>query len=223
MRRASLLLVLGSACVALTACATARRATSRAGAEEPLHRVVVVSVPRGALIVFNGRDTLAHAPLVLPVRRGRRYESPNPLMFEALPADSGQCVQATMIDNDEATPDTVRFDMRRCPPANVDLGAVFDTAAVTDKPVRVWLPAARYPDGLRYRGIEGRVVVGFVIDTLGRAEPASVNLLEVSHPDFGPPTVEIVLNSVFWPGRISGRKVRVWVRVPINYTIARAG
>lgn len=215
-------LVIWSACASLSSCATRPHTTVTAPEIEPLHRVVVLSTPRGAPIVLNGTDTLTPAPIAFPLRRGHRYGYPSALLFEALPADSGQCVQAKMVDFDAPTPDTVRFDMHRCPPAGLDWGAVFDTAAVTDQPIRVWLPAARYPDALRQAGIQGRVVVECVIDTTGRAEPASVQVLEASHPQFGPPTVEIVLNSRFWPARITGRKVRVRVQIPVNFTISRS-
>ena len=217
------LLVAAAACAALGSCAAPPRTEGprpRHGARGP---VAVLSTPPGALIVLDGRDTLGRAPGAFPVRRGRTDGQADALLFEALPADSSQCVQAELIPFNAPTPDTVRFDMRRCPPAGLDLGAIFDDSAVTVRPERVSSPPVRYPDEYRQVGIQGRVVLEVVIDTTGRVEPASVRILVSSHPEFGPVAVSMVLGSRFRPARIVGRKVRVRVRLPINFTIAREG
>jgi protein TonB len=127
-----------------------------------------------------------------------------------------------MVDWDAPTPDTVRFDMQRCPPPGVDLSVVFDSSAVTDQPLRVWSPPAQYPDALRSAGIQGRVVLEFVIDTLGRVDTASVRVLTTSHPEFALAARQVVYGTRYWPARLGGRKVRMQARVPINFTISRS-
>lgn len=96
-------------------------------------------------------------------------------------------------------------------------------AVVEERPERISSPPARYPDILRQAGIEGRVLVEVVIDTTGHAERASVRILSSSHQLFEGPAREVVQGSLYSPGRIQGRAVRVRVQVPINFTIARAG
>ena len=46
-----------------------------------------------------------------------------------------------------------------------------------------WRPLV-YPPGLREQRVEGRVVLGLVVDSLGRVDPATSFALETSHPLF---------------------------------------
>jgi len=96
-------------------------------------------------------------------------------------------------------------------------------AVVEERPERISSPPARYPDILRQAGIEGRVLVEVVIDTSGHAERGSLRILSSTHQLFEGPAREVVQNSLYSPGRIQGRPVRVRVQVPINFSIARAG
>ena len=79
----------------------------------------------------------------------------------------------------------------------------------------------RYPEILRQAGIEGRVTVEFIIDTLGRAERSSLRVVSSAHQLFEAPAREAVFSCRFRPGRIQGRAVRVRVQQPINFQINR--
>ena len=79
----------------------------------------------------------------------------------------------------------------------------------------------RYPAILQQAGVEGRVLVEAVIDTMGRAERGSIRFISSSHQLFEGPAREAVQSCRYRPGRISGRAVRVRVQVPINFTINR--
>lgn len=81
--------------------------------------------------------------------------------------------------------------------------------------------APRYPEILRQAGIEGRVLIEFVIDTLGRAERSSIRVINSQHQLFEGPAREAVLSCRFRPGRIQNRAVRVRVQQPVNFTIQR--
>jgi len=96
-------------------------------------------------------------------------------------------------------------------------------AVVEERPERVSSPLARYPDILRQAGIEGRVLIEVVIDTSGHAERGTIRVLTSTHQLFEGPAREVVQNSLYSPGRIQGRAVRVRVQVPINFNILRAG
>ncbi len=82
-------------------------------------------------------------------------------------------------------------------------------------------PSLVYPELLRTLGIEGRVVVETVIDTLGRPEAPALRLVESSHSGFEAPARDFVLGARFRPGRSLGRAVRVLVRVPIAFALNR--
>lgn len=69
-------------------------------------------------------------------------------------------------------------------------------------------PSPRYPPALRLAGIEGRVLVEFVIDTTGHLEHGSSKVLESSHRGFEGAALETLERSLFRPARIAGRPVR---------------
>jgi TonB family protein len=82
-------------------------------------------------------------------------------------------------------------------------------------------PAPRYPAPLQTLGLEGRVVVEFVIDTTGHVEPGSVRTLESTHPAFEKAAYEAMLRSLFAPARLSGHAVRQLTRQSIRFVAAR--
>ena len=96
-------------------------------------------------------------------------------------------------------------------------------AVVEERPERISSPPVRYPDILRQAGIEGRVLLELVIDTTGHAERGSIRVLSSTHQLFEGPAREVAQASLFSPGRIQGRAVRVRVQLPINFSITRAG
>ena len=114
---------------------------------------------------------------------------------------------------------------------NWSLGAGPGTVAVPSDPVSVGVveelpvllsfPAPRYPELLRQAGVEGRVTVGLVLDTLGRAEPASVRILSSTHRLFELAAAQVVLGSTYSPGRLNGRAVRVRIQVPVTFELRR--
>jgi periplasmic protein TonB len=69
-------------------------------------------------------------------------------------------------------------------------------------------PTPRYPVALQSAGVAGSVLVEFVIDTLGRVEPASVRMVESSHPAFEGAARAAVLGARFRPAQLAGRLVR---------------
>ncbi len=93
---------------------------------------------------------------------------------------------------------------------------------VEERPEYVTGPHPRYPDLLRQAGIDGRVLVEFVVDTAGHVERGSIKVLSSTNQLFDQPTREAIAASSYRPGRISGRAVRVRVQQPINFQI-RAG
>jgi protein TonB len=101
----------------------------------------------------------------------------------------------------------------------VDPGQAFIEAVVDEKPERVSNPPLDYPDLLRQAGIEGNVIVEVIIDTTGRAEPASLRIVQSTNKAFELSAKDAVLKSLYRPGRVRGQAVRVLVQVPISFTI----
>jgi protein TonB len=82
-------------------------------------------------------------------------------------------------------------------------------------------PPPRYPAPLQTLGLEGRVVVEFVIDTTGHVEPGSVRALESTHPAFEKAAHESIRKSRFEPARLSGHAVRQLTRQSVRFVAAR--
>ena len=68
--------------------------------------------------------------------------------------------------------------------------------------------APAYPKSLQDKGIEGSVGVEFVVDTTGRADPASLKVLEATHPAFIESVKEALPHMVFRPAEMGNVKVR---------------
>ena len=103
-------------------------------------------------------------------------------------------------------------------PVNDGPSAPADGWSVDEPPALLAGPPPAYPELLRAAGIEGRVVLQVVIDTLGRAEPAA-RVFESSNPGFDGAALAYVQGAVFRPGRVRGRAVRVLIRLPIAFTL----
>ncbi|MGH7567943.1 MAG: energy transducer TonB [Gemmatimonadales bacterium] len=96
---------------------------------------------------------------------------------------------------------------------------VYSEAVVEERPERLSSPPVQYPELLRQAGIQGRVLVEAVIDTLGRAEPRSVKVVQSPNPGFNQSAITVVQRSLFRPARVHGRAVRVLIRQPIDFNL----
>ncbi|HVO35993.1 MAG TPA: M56 family metallopeptidase, partial [Gemmatimonadales bacterium] len=98
---------------------------------------------------------------------------------------------------------------------------VYREEDVTERPERIGGPAPRYPELLRAAGVDGRVLVEFIVDTTGHVEPGSVRILSSARPEFEAPTREAIVASTFRPGMVQGRPVPVLITQPVNYEVVR--
>jgi outer membrane biosynthesis protein TonB len=76
-----------------------------------------------------------------------------------------------------------------------------------------------YPPLLRDAGIQGRVVLQAIIDTLGRIEPSSIKILQTTTHGFEQSSTAWALAALFRPARLQGRAVRALVRFPLDYSV----
>jgi periplasmic protein TonB len=78
-----------------------------------------------------------------------------------------------------------------------------------------------YPPMLRDAGVQGQVVVRLRVMEDGRVDASSIQIVSASHDQFGDATRRTVERLRFRPARVGGRPVRVWVDLPIQWTITR--
>jgi protein TonB len=105
--------------------------------------------------------------------------------------------------------------------AGVGTRGVYRELVVDEAPRRISSPPVRYPRLLEQGGINGLVLVEVVIDTTGHPEPSSFRVLDTSHPAFVGAARELVQGSLYRPGRVAGRPVRVLVQLPIAFQVRR--
>jgi len=96
-------------------------------------------------------------------------------------------------------------------------GETYLEAQVDDPPTVISTGPLRYPPVLERAGIGGRVVMQFVVDTTGHAEAAGFKILSSTNTAFNEPAREVIMKSVFRPGRVRGQPVRVQVQQVISF------
>jgi beta-lactamase regulating signal transducer with metallopeptidase domain len=78
----------------------------------------------------------------------------------------------------------------------------------------------RYPDILRSAGVEGDVLAMFVVDTMGRADPASFKVLNSTHQLFTLAVKNSLPDMNFVPAEVRGRKVKQLVQLPVYFYVS---
>jgi TonB family protein len=119
-------------------------------------------------------------------------------------------------------PVRVRLDLRVMfdPRSSRPLLPIYEDS-VSDRPRLLERPSLEYPDWLRRAGIQGRVLVRAVIDTAGRVEPESIEIIDTPDPGFARPVLRFLGRVRFRPGRLAGRPVRVLVWIPFDFKFGR--
>jgi len=74
-----------------------------------------------------------------------------------------------------------------------------------------------YPEEAIEQGIEGRMVLAFVVETDGK--PSEIEVLRPLHPLCDSAAVDALRKTRFIPGRQNGRVVRVRMRLPVRFRL----
>jgi TonB family protein len=119
---------------------------------------------------------------------------------------------------------TLPLHFRLPPPAPAEVPpdeGIYELAAIEVQPrlrnradVERFIISA-YPASMAGTGVTGTVKVRFRIQENGT--PESVQVVEASRPEFGPPAIEATRRMRFTPARINDRPVRVWAEIPIYF------
>jgi protein TonB len=75
-----------------------------------------------------------------------------------------------------------------------------------------------YPPALRDAGVGGTVTLRFIVLRSGAVDPESVEVVDATHPDFAAGAAIAVRILQFRPAEVDGKRVRVWVELPLVFT-----
>lgn len=78
-----------------------------------------------------------------------------------------------------------------------------------------------YPRALVASGLEGRVVIRFIVDTSGRVEPGSIEAVESTHVLFTEAARAAIARARFAPAQVGGRPVRMLMELPFLFELRR--
>lgn len=78
-----------------------------------------------------------------------------------------------------------------------------------------------YSEEARRNGIEGRVVIGFIVDKYGK--PNNLRILKSLDYDLDIVALNTIANSTFKPARKDGKPVNVKYSLPLDFTLQRSG
>ena len=93
----------------------------------------------------------------------------------------------------------------------------------TEKPVMQAPNSASpvYPDILRQAGVEGEALVSFVVDTTGRVDLGSFQVIRATHDQFAAAVKNALPRMRFLPAELGDRKVRQLVQQPFSFAIVK--
>jgi protein TonB len=156
-----------------------------------------------------------------PVRATEALPAPPEIVIEGIPApsvDGPTITDATLFGDPSAH--RGRAGGQSGPDASSD-GAFFQSEV--EKPAIALRnnPVPRYPEILRAAGVEGTVLVQFIVDTAGHAELQSLQVLHSTHELFVRSVRASLPGMGFLPAETGGRKVRMWVRMPFEFAMAK--
>jgi TonB family protein len=77
----------------------------------------------------------------------------------------------------------------------------------------------RYPERLRSVGVEGSVIVKFIVDTTGRVDLSSVEVITSTHELFTAAVREALAGLRFYPASTDNRKIRAAAMMPFQFTL----
>lgn len=94
--------------------------------------------------------------------------------------------------------------------------------AATEEPPVVIANSCRppvYPTMMRAAQMDGRVLLEFAVDSLGRVDPSSITTISSTHSQFEEAARRAVTTCRFQPGKINRQLARMTTRMPYNFTI----
>jgi TonB family protein len=80
-------------------------------------------------------------------------------------------------------------------------------------------PSPRYPGSLQVAGVSGKVIMQFVIDTLGQVDHRTICVIRSDNPLFTMAVLQVLPQARFRPAEVDGRKVKELVETPYVFSM----
>jgi TonB family protein len=168
----------------------------------------------GVADFYKGRDSIASSdfraaldddPVMVPTDMLARLDSTLAVLWE---------VQQTTAICGESLPAWFA-------PGGAQGGPLNAAARAAQPPQMTYSPLLTYPDGLRRRNVQGRVVVRVIVDTTGRVQGGSARILQTADPGFDRGVIDYAEHTEFRVAIVRGVPTRSCVAFPVDFTIRR--
>jgi protein TonB len=197
---------------------TARESTRPMRPDDLVKTVVFDIAPRRHVV--QPTEARPAGPAVAAAPRALTLETPTIIPVGIPPIDLGRAPTPVDFGARRLTGATILCD-HDCgspPSLTADGAATWNAADVMMRLEGDPVPP-RYPEALRRAGIEGSVVVKFRVDTLGRVDMASVEVLRSTHGAFADAVRESLGRLRFTPSLSGDRKVPALAIMPFHFTL----
>jgi TonB family protein len=166
------------------------------------------------------KDVPPPRPLDRPPPRGRiSLVAPVNVPFGIPPIDSSQTIDLGLLHRYDALESVFAIPDER----ESDAGPMtYSVSTVDEAPQRISSPPLEYPRMMQRAGIEGTVVVQAIVDSTGRVEKGSAVIVQSDNAAFDGAAKRLVEHSLFQPGRVRGRAVRVLIQIPVQFRLVGA-
>jgi len=143
----------------------------------------------------------------------QKQEAPKPKIAEVIEVEEEEEADTVVLGPTD-------LDVTEPPPPPPSDIEEIEWVKVEVKPAVLSNPKPKYPDIAKRSGLEGAVIVEFVIDTTGRILQGSAKVV-ASRPEgiFEESALDAIYSWTFSPGQQRDRKVRVRWRQPIKFKL----
>jgi TonB family protein len=179
-------------------------------------------LPPDDVASFTVRARTARRLVVRALSAGTEYvyalDQPGPAL-DRLP-----CARGTPVPGQPLRPGRERDGVERATPPDegtYELSAVEVLPRIRNRAELARLLAEGFPPALRDSGVQGTATLRFRVLENGAVDSATVQVTHSTHEAFNEPAIAAVRRLVATPAMVNGRPVKVWVELPLTFTLTR--
>jgi TonB family protein len=193
-------------------------ADPRSGADLQVYGELLLEVARHRSARIFPAPALSN-PKSLLARRIHEMMHPNP-KARTVRAGVAAVAATVLVALACETPTPVAVEFNSELGTATGMSEVYLEGEVEVGPERISGPFPHYPEKLRQAGVEGAVLLEFVIEQDGTVDSSSLQVLESTNRAFEGPARAVIEGSLYTPGEVDGEPVRVLVSQQIGFSLA---